>query len=78
MTASNYSLVAFVKPPSLEANDQPALIKFKTSYSAYTAKIEYINKDRGQEDQLTAATIKDCIKSATLHALCILGEIDGA
>lgn len=78
MSASNYGLVAFLKPPSLEAIDQPSLIRFETSYSAYIAKIEDVNKDRSNDEQILPASIKDCFNANTLHTLCILGEIEGA
>ncbi len=34
--------------------------------------------DRNDEDKLALASIKDCMESSTLHALCILGEIGTA
>ena len=34
--------------------------------------------DRNDEDNLALASIKDCMESSTLHALCILGEIGTA
>jgi len=78
MSASNYGVVAFVQPPTLKSVDQPSLIRFETAYTSYLAKVEDVNKDRPQADQINPASIKDCIESTTLHALCILGEIEDA
>ena len=78
MAASNYGVVALIQPPSLKSVDQPALIKFETEYTAYKKKVEDVNADRADDDRLILAPIKDCIESSTLHALCILGEIEGA
>lgn len=58
--------------------DQPSLIKFETEFTAYCNKVDDVSKDREDDLNLRMATIKDCIDSTTLHALCMMGDIDGA
>ena len=77
-SASNYGVVALVTPPTLRLVDQPSLIKFVTEYAAYKNKVEDVNKDRTDATKVHLATIKDCLESATLHALCVMGEIENA
>ena len=74
--ASNYGVVSLVSPPSLKLVDQPSLIKFETEYAAYKTKVDDVNKDRS--DKIHLATIKDCVDPTTLHALCVMGEIQNA
>ena len=76
--ASNYGVVALVTPPTLNLVDQPSLIKFETVYAAYKNKVEDVNKDRTEENKIHLATVKDCLDSTTLHALCVMGEIPNA
>ena len=76
--AANHTVSLLVQPPTLDRIDQPALIKFETDYAAYLAKVEDLNKDQEEDAKLTPASIKDCIDGQTLHALCMLGQIDGA
>lgn len=75
MSTYNKGLVAFVQSPSLKTIEKPSLITFETAHSLYFSRIEDVNNDRDDEEKCTPATIKDCVESTTLHALCILGEI---
>ena len=75
-SASNYGVVALVTPPTLKLVDQPALVKFETEYAAYKNRVYDVNKDRTEE--IHTATIKDSMDPATLHALCVMGEIPNA
>ena len=77
-SANNYGVVALVTPPKLKLVDQPSLIKFETEYAAYKTKVEDVNKDRDDANNVHLASIKDCIDPATLHALCVMGEIQNA
>ena len=77
-SASNYGVVALVTPPTLRLVDQPSLINFETEYAAYKNKFEDVNKDRTDATKLHLATIKDCMESATHHALCVMREIVNA
>ena len=78
MATSNYGVITVIQPPTLKTVDQPALIRFESAYAAYRAKVEDVNKDRDEASKLSLATIKDCMNSSTLHALCIVGEIENA
>lgn len=78
MAHSNYGSVSVIQPPSLKQVDQPSLIKFETEFSAYRNKVDGVNSDRDEENKLQPATIKDCMDSNMLHALCLMGEIEGA
>ena len=77
-TARNYGVVALVAPPNLKLVDQPSLIKLEIEYAAYRAKVANVNEDRDDANKVHFATIKDCINPATLHALCVTGEIRNA
>ena len=76
MATSNYGVTSVIQPPTLKTVDQPALIRFETAYAAYRAKLEDVNKDRHEPSKLSPATVKDCMNSSTLHALCIMKEIE--
>lgn len=76
--ASNFGVVAYITPPSLKGVTQPDLIEFETEYSAYKENVSNVNAGRDQDELLPVATVKDCIDGPTLHALCIMGKIDGA
>ena len=76
--ASNFGVVAYIKPPSLTGVTQPDLIKFETEYTAYKDKVNNMNNGRDEANKLPIATIKDCMDGPTLHALCIMGKISGA
>ena len=77
-SASNYGVVALVTPPKLKLVDQPSLIRFETEYTVYKTKVEDVNKDRNDRNKVYLASIKDCVDPATLHALCVMGEIPNA
>ena len=76
--ASNFGVVAYIKPPNLQGVTQPDLIKFETEYSDYKEKVGNLNNGRDEDNQLPVATIRDCMQGPTLKALCIMGEIPGA
>lgn len=54
------------------------MIRFETEYAACKAKVTDVNKDRPVGQQRSTALIKECIYPATFHALCIVGDIEGA
>ena len=76
--ASNFGVVAYIKPPTLHGVTQPDLIKFETEYTAYKEKLQNVNNGREDGNKLPTATIRDCIDGPTLQALCIMGKISGA
>ena len=78
MATSNYVVISVIQPPTLKTVDPHALIRFETAYAAYRAKVEDVNKDRDEASKLSLSTIKDCMNSSTLHALCIMREIENA
>lgn len=78
MDTSNCGVVAAIQPASLKSVDQPALIKFETAFAAYRTKVEDVNTDGDEHSKLSLSTVKDCIESDVLHALCEMGDIEGA
>ena len=76
--ASDYGVIALVTAPKLKLVDQPSLIKFETEYAAYKAKVDDVNNNRDEANQVHFTSIKDCIDPATLHALFVMGEIQDA
>lgn len=67
--ASNFGVVAYIRPPSLHGVTQPDLIKFETEYSAYKEKVANVNEGRDDDAKIPIATIRDCMDGPTLHAL---------
>lgn len=76
--ASDYGLVGFIKAPVIKKLTQPSLIQFETEYSKYVRKVDDVNSNRPDDDQIEVASIRDCMDGKLLHALCIMGEIEGA
>lgn len=73
---SNCGVVSVVTQPSLKNVNQPSLNKFETEYSAYKANLNDVNKGRDDENKMQVAKIKDFIETSTLHALCIMRQIE--
>ena len=48
MATSNYCVISVIQLLTLKTVDQPSLIRFETSYAAYRAKVEDVNKDRDE------------------------------
>jgi len=67
-----------VEAPTMTGLTQPELIEFETEYAKYERKITEHNADRAEEDRVKVASIRDCMDAKVLHAMCIMGEIDGA
>ena len=44
----------------------------------YSRKVSDVNEERGADNQIKMASIRDCMDDNLLHALCIMGEIEGA
>lgn len=74
----NYGIFSVIPPPVLKLIDQPSMFTFETEFSAYCNNLYDVNKDREGDGKLQPAKIKDCIDINTLHALCIMCEIDRA
>eukprot|EP00171_Calliarthron_tuberculosum_P002633 IDg2633t1 len=75
---SNFGLVSTIQAPALKPVTQPSLIQFETEYAAYKVQVADINRNRDEVNQITAASIKNCLEPMMLHSLCILGQIPGA
>ena len=78
MATFNYGVISVIQPPTLKTVDQPSFIRLETAYAFCHGKVEEVNKDRDEGSRLSLTTIKDCMNSSTLHALCIMKEIAGA
>jgi len=68
---STYGVVSTINAPRLISVRQPELIKFEVEYASYKEKVADINSSRHEDDQITPASVKNCIKSEVLHSLCI-------
>lgn len=76
MASWNYDDISVIQPPSLKLVNRSALVKLPISFTVYPNKIDDSNKDREDGNKIQPATIKDCMDSNMLPALCVMGKIE--